>query len=131
MNRIEEDTLSRNVIGCAFDVNNQMGFGFLESVYENCLAILFTRKGLAFERQKALTVTFNGQIGGDFIADFLVEDSLLLELKTVQVLHPVHEAQLVNYLAATGIDRGLLINFGPGKVDIRRKWREYTPTVNA
>lgn len=97
------------------------GFGFLESVYQNALMIEFSRVGLKAEKEKKIQVHYDdGQVIGDFVADILVEDTVILELKSLKQFHPAHEAQLVNYLKVTGMEVGLLINFGE-QVEIKRK----------
>jgi len=116
--------LTEKIIGCAYNVYNEMGFGFLESVYEKCLLIELEKAGIRAESQKPITVHYDGKLVGNFIADILVEDKVILELKSVRRLTEVHEVQLVNYLTATGIDVGLLINFGAIKVRVKRKVRE-------
>mgnify|MGYP006295017257 CR=1 FL=1 len=116
--------LTEKIIGCAYKVYNEMGFGFLESVYEKCLLIELEKAGIRAESQKQITVHYDGQLVGNFIADILVEGKVILELKSVRRLAEVHEVQLVNYLTATGVDVGLLINFGAIKVRVKRKVRE-------
>lgn len=105
--------LSKKVIGLYYDVYNELGFGFLESLYESALAVAFTDARLDFERQVALPVWFRGQQIGDYRADIVVERQLIVELKAVSNLTQAHEAQLLNYLRATDIEIGLLMNFGP------------------
>ncbi len=100
-----------------------MGFGFLESVYEKCLLIELKKAGLNAQAQQPITVYYNGAIVGEFIADVIVENEVILELKSVRNLTVSHEVQLVNYLTATCKDVGLLINFGEKKVEIKRKVR--------
>ena len=100
-----------------------MGFGFLESVYENCMRIELSALGLKNEAQEAITVYYKDQVVGEFIADLLVEDTVIVELKSVRGLVQAHEVQLVNYLQATKIDVGLLINFEQQKVEVKRKSR--------
>lgn len=112
------------IIGCAYQVYNKIGYGFLESVYEKCLFIELRKSGLAAEAQKAITVYYDGQIVGAFAAVILVENIIILELKSVRQIVKVHEVQLVNYLVATGKDVGLLINFGEQEVEVKRKVRE-------
>lgn len=119
----EYRALTERVIGCAFRVFNRMGYGFAESVYEKCLMIELRRDGLTVEPQKPITVFYEGEIVGEFIADLFVAGLLLVELKSVRALAPVHEVQLVNYLVATGTAIGLLINFGESGVDVKRKVR--------
>lgn len=116
--------ITEKIIGCAYEVYNKMGFGFLESVYEKCLIIELKKKGLKTESQKPISVKYDDEIVGDFKADLLVEDEVIIELKSVINLSKIHEAQLVNYLVATGKPLGLLINFGEQKVNVKRKVRE-------
>jgi len=96
------------------------GFGFLESVYQNALLIELIKAGLQSEKEKKIQVHYDNQLVGDYAADIIVEDTIILELKSVKELHPAHEAQLINYLKATGIEIGLLINFGES-VQVKRK----------
>jgi GxxExxY protein len=95
-----------------YEVYNELGNGFLESVYENALHIVLTGYGLYVERQKGINVFFRGKIIGDFKADLIVNEKVIIELKAVRALDPAHEAQLINYLKATDIEVGLLLNFG-------------------
>ena len=112
--------LTAKIIECAFKVHGNLGFGFLESVYQNALLIELLKAGVQAEKQKGIQVHYDGRIVGDFVADIIVEDKVILELKSVKDLHPAHEAQLINYLKATGAEVGLLINFGD-RVEIKRK----------
>lgn len=121
------DDLIKLIISATFKVHNTLGFGFLESVYENSLIIELRKLGLNVKPQLRIQVQYEGHVVGDFIADLLVEDCLILELKAVNQLSVMHEVQLVNYLKATGIDYGLLINFGSERAEIRKKFRQYTP----
>lgn len=116
------DELTEKVIGCAYRVHNEMGTGFLEKVYENSMGIELAELGLGLKQQLPIPVKYHGEVVGDFCADLIVEDILIVELKAVQELHKIHEVQLVNYLTATGIDNGLLINFGTS-VEVKRKFR--------
>ena len=111
------------IIGCAFDVSNELGAGFLESVYENALKIALRERGIHATSQVPLQVYFRGHLVGKFYADLLVADEVIVELKTVSSLAQQHEAQLINYLSATGTEVGLLINFGNPKVQYRRLTR--------
>jgi GxxExxY protein len=95
-----------------YEVYNELGDGFLESVYENALYIVLAGHGLHVERQKDISVFFRGIRIGDFKADLIVEEKVIIELKAVRTLDPAHEAQLINYLKATTIEIGLLLNFG-------------------
>ncbi len=113
-------TLTEKIIGAAFKVHNRIGAGFQEKVYENALAQELDSLGLRAEQQKPLEVMYGGKPVGDFVADILVEHCVLLELKATRSLDKTHEDQLVNYLKASGIEVGLLVNFG-SSVQIRRK----------
>lgn len=117
------EELTGRIISCAFKVYNTMGFGYLESVYERCLLIELRKAGLTAESKIPITVFYEQQIVGEFIADILVEDTIIIELKSVRQLAKFHEMQLVNYLVATKKDVGLLINFGEEKVEVKRKLR--------
>ncbi|MGN6112480.1 MAG: GxxExxY protein [Luteimonas sp.] len=105
--------LTERVIGAFYSTYNELGFGFLESVYENALAFQLENCGLKVLRQHPIVVNFRGRVVGEFRADLFVEDVLLVEIKSARSLVPVHEAQLLNYLKATGLRLGLLANFGP------------------
>ena len=120
---MEHGELTEAVIGCAYRVYNTMGFGFLESVYEKCLMIELREAGLDAESQTPVKVYYEGDVVGDFVADVLVEDTVIVELKSVRRITQAHEVQLVNYLVATGKEIGLILNFGEGKVEVRRKAR--------
>ena len=122
---MEINALTERVIGCAYKVHNELGPGFLEKVYENALRIELVEAGLAAAQQHPVPVRYRGQLVGDFYADLIVESRVIIELKAVQNLAKEHEVQLVNYLAATGINDGLLINFG-ASVEVKRKFRKYT-----
>ncbi len=121
---MQYEDLTKAIIGCAYRVYNTMGFGFLESVYEKCMLIELAEAGIHAESQVAVPVQYHGQGVGDFVADIIVDKCVILELKSVQRLIKIHEVQLVNYLVATGIPVGLLINFGEGHVDVKRKMRQ-------
>jgi GxxExxY protein len=101
-----------------------MGFGFLESVYEKCMLIELRKEGLNAESQKPITVTYDNEIVEEFIADIIVEDTIILELKSVKRIVKAHEVQLVNYLVAIDKPIGLILNFGEWKVEIKRKVKE-------
>jgi len=124
---MEYEELTEKIIGCAYLAYNKMGFGFLEPVYEKCLMIELQGSGLSAESQKAITVHYDGQVVGEFVADIIVEDAIIVELKSVRAINASHEAQLVNYLVATGKRVGLLLNFGENKVEVKRKWRDFSP----
>ena len=104
--------LTEAIIGVFFDVYNELGHGFLESVYEKAFDIALVAKGLDVRHQIEIPVWFRGQNIGEFVADMLIDGTVLIELKAVRTLDPGHEAQLLNYLRATEIEVGLLFNFG-------------------
>ena len=112
--------LTEKIIGAAYKAHNTLGFGFLEKVYENALAVELERGGLQVEQQSSVQVTYQGQLVGDYVADLIVEASVIVEVKAVAALERVHEVQLVNYLKATSLKVGLLINFGR-KVQVKRR----------
>ena len=118
------DELTEKVIGCSYAVHNALGAGFLEKVYENALRIELTEAGLNVKKQHPIPVAYRGEVVGDFFADLVVENCLIVELKAVQSITKEHEVQLVNYWASTGIDDGLLINLG-SSVEVKRKFRQY------
>ena len=120
---MEERKLTEKIIGCAYRVYNQMGFGFLESVYEKCMLIELNKAGLDADSQKPIKVYYDNDIVGDFVADIIVNDTIILELKSVRRVIKAHEVQLVNYLVATRKPVGLLLNFGETKVNVKRKPR--------
>ncbi len=105
--------LTQAIIQVFYDVYNELGHGFLESVYEEAMAIALTQHGVKAARQCPLPVWFRGQQVGDFRADLVVGDAVIVELKAARTLEPAHEAQLLNYLRASNIEVGLLLNFGP------------------
>ncbi len=118
------EKLTEKIIGCAYQVYNKMGFGFLESVYEKCLMIELKKTGLKAESQHPIVVHYEDTVVGEFAADIIVEDSIILEIKAVRHIAKAHEVQLVNYLNATQKDIGLIINFGEKEVEIKRKIRK-------
>ena len=120
---LKHESITSVVLGCAFAVMKELGAGFLESVYEKALVIALEEKGLAAQAQAPIRVMFRGRCVGEFFADILVEGKVILELKAVKALAPEHQAQVINYLNATGIEVGLLINFGNPKVEYRRLTR--------
>ena len=120
---MEHKELTEKIIGCAYQVYNKMGFGFLESVYEKCLMIELKKAGLVAEAQVPIVVEYEGENVGEFVADVLVEQTVILELKSVRRIVRAHEIQLVNYLTATGKEIGLILNFAEEKVEVKRKVR--------
>jgi GxxExxY protein len=123
MRLMDHKEITEAIIGCAFRVYNTMGYGFLESVYENCMMIELKRAGLLAEAQKPITVLYDDREVGHFVADLLVEETVIVELKSVRSTSTAHEVQLVNYLTATGKPVGLLLNFSEKKVEVTRKVR--------
>jgi GxxExxY protein len=121
---MQYETLTKEIIGAAHAVYNEMGFGFLESVYESCMIVEMTSRGLFAEAQKPIEVFYRGHPLGYFVADLIVDDLVIVELKSMRQLIEAHEVQLVNYLTATGKPVGLLINFAANGVEIKRKVRE-------
>ena len=108
------------IIGCAFDVHNELGAGFLEGVYENALALALRELGHAVQQQPPLLVRFRDQVVGEFRPDLLVDGAVVVEVKALAGLLPIHEAQLLNYLRGTGLSVGLLINSGR-RVEYKRR----------
>jgi len=117
---VQYDELTEKILGAAFEVSNELGCGFLESVYEKALLVALKDLDLTTEAQKPLKVSFRSHVVGDFVADIVVEHKVLLELKAVKALAPEHIAQVLNYLKATGLEVGLLINFGNSRLEYRR-----------
>ena len=112
--------LTGRIIRACLDVHNELGCGFLEKVYQEALAIVLTEQGISFEREKHLPIIFHGTtLQCDYIADFVVEDKVILELKAISDLDSLFEAQVINYLKATGIQEGLLVNFGKQDLQIK------------
>ena len=126
---MEYEELTHKIIGYAYKVFNELGFGFLESVYKKAMIIELAKNNLKVEAEKPLKVYYDNQVVGDFYIDLFVEDLLVVELKSVQNLAKEHEVQLVNYLNALKKDIGLLINFGPTGVDVKRKYRTVKGSV--
>ena len=127
---MEYEEVTREIIGCAYRAYNKMGFGFLESVYEKCLLIELRKAGLKAESQKPITVFYDNEIVGEFVTDIIVNDIIILELKSARQIVKAHEVQLVNYLVATGKSVGLIINFGKRKVEIKRKLKDLTTNID-
>ena len=121
---MKHEEITHKIIGCAYKVHNQLGFGFLESVYQKALIIELTKNNLKVDAEKPLKVYYDNQVVGDFYTDLFVEDEIIVELKSVQSLAKEHEVQLVNYLKGLNKDIGLLINFGPTGVRVKRKYRK-------
>jgi GxxExxY protein len=122
---MEYENLTHEIIGCAYRVFNTLGFGFLESVYQKAMIIELNKAGLNSEEEKSLKVYYDNLVVGNFSIDLYVEGTVVVELKSVQSLLIEHEVQLVNYLKGLKRDIGLLINFSPSGVDVKRKYKEF------
>jgi GxxExxY protein len=116
----ELDGITQKIIGCAFNVGNELGTGFLEKVYENALYFELKEHGFKVEQQKAIQIQYHGNVVGDYVCDLLVNNIVILEIKTVRLLDSIHMAQGLNYLRATNLRVCLLVNFGKKKVEVRR-----------
>ena len=123
---MKHEELTHKIIGCAYKAYNELGFGFLESVYKKAMIIELTKNNIKVEDEKFLRVYYDNHIVGEFSADLFVEDTVVVELKSVETLAKQHEVQLVNYLNGLKKDIGLLINFGLSGVDVKRKYRKHT-----
>jgi GxxExxY protein len=117
---VRVNALSERIIGCAFRVLNTLGTGFLEKVYENALAHEMREAGLSVAQQKGITVYYNGIVVGEYVADLVVEETVVVELKASKTLDPAHTAQCINYLKATRLHLCLLLNFGRPRLEIHR-----------
>lgn len=114
------EAITGKILEAAFEVAHELGCGFLESVYEKALKIALQNKGFRVTEQHPIKVYFRGQDVGEFYADLFVEEKVIVELKAAKALAPEHQAQVINYLKATGIEVGLLINFGQPKIEYKR-----------
>jgi GxxExxY protein len=121
---MEYEDITSKIIRAAYKVYQQLGFGFLESVYKKAMVIELTKNNLKAEEEKPLKVYYDGHIVGDFFVDLFVSGFIVVELKSVQRLAKEHEVQLVNYLKGMNRDIGLLINFGSSGVEVKRKYRD-------
>jgi len=117
---LKDEDITYKIRGCVYEVFRELGAGFLEKVYENALVIELTKQGLDCKVQHPLLVKYKGKVVGEYIVDILVESRIVLELKAVNKLLPAHEAQLLNYMKATNVELGLLINFTHPKAEIKR-----------
>ena len=112
--------ITEKILEAAFEVSKELGSGFLESVYKNAMVIALRAKGMIVENEKPISVMFRGQSIGQFYADLFVDNKVIVELKAVSALAPEHSAQTINYLKATSIEVGMLINFGRPKIEYKR-----------
>jgi len=117
---LKHKELSKKIIAAAFAVHKELGYGFVEKVYKNALAIELQENGIKCAIEVPLKVFYHEKTVGDYYADMVVEDKIIVEVKAVSDLEPIHEVQLVNYLKATGLNVGLLINFGQS-VKVKRR----------
>jgi GxxExxY protein len=115
--------LAGEVIGCAMRVHRTLGRGFLEIIYRNALCVELKEAGINYVTEDPIKVRYRGIEVGSYFADIFVENCLIVELKAIEKLHPAHEVQVVNYLSATGIDDGLLLNFGSRSLEFKKKAR--------
>ena len=120
-----EYDLAGKVIGLAMKVHRTLGFGFLETVYQKALQIELLRASFKADLEQPIQVLYEGVVVGDFLADIVVNDVLIIEIKAISSLSPAHEVQLVNYLTATNKDEGLLLNFGRESLEFKKKFRIY------
>lgn len=112
--------LSYEIIGLAMEVHRRLGFGFLEKVYENALMVLFEKNEISAQQQVPLRIYFEGKIVGDYIADILVDSKIILELKSVEKIADAHRAQMLNYLRATRLRLGMILNFSKKSLEYKR-----------
>ena len=118
--KLAERELTERIIGVFFSVHNELGYGFLESVYDNAMCVALREAGIEISRQVPFSIEFRGQIVGDYRADLIADQRVILEIKAIPALGQAQEAQLLNYLKASQIEVGLLLNFGP-KAEFKRK----------
>jgi len=114
------DEITEKIIGCAYRLANTLGCGFLEKVYENALAHELRKAGLRVQQQASVQVHYDDVVVGDYVADLIVEGNVLVELKATKAIDQIHMAQCLNYLKATGLRLGLLINFGTPRIQMKR-----------
>ena len=117
---MDTDKVTETIIGCAMKVSNTLGVGFLEKVYENALAIELRKARLVAEQQKPILVRYEGAVVGDYVADIVVNGAVLLELKAAKFIDQIHQAQLLNYMKATALKVGLILNFGTTRLGVKR-----------
>ncbi|GLI56934.1 hypothetical protein PM10SUCC1_24480 [Propionigenium maris DSM 9537] len=120
MDNIIYRDLSYKIIGLAMTVHKELGYGFLEKVYENALMVLFEESGISANQQEPINIHFRDKIIGSYIADIVVDNLIILELKCVSEISSKHKAQTANYLKATGIKLGIILNFGKDSLEFQR-----------
>lgn len=118
--KINEAELTQRIIGCAYTVSNSLGSGFLEKVYENALTIELRKNKLSYQQQSPVKIIYDGIVVGEYVSDLVIESKVLIELKACKAIDDAHVAQCLNYLKATNLQLGLIINFGKPKIEIRR-----------
>ena len=121
---MKKEDITHKIIGCSYTVFNALGFGFLESVYKKAMVIELRNQNLAAIEEEPLKVYYEGKVVGEFFVDLFVENEIIVELKSVENLSKAHEVQLVNYLNGLEKEIGLLINFGPTGIEVKRKYRK-------
>jgi len=114
------DEITKRVIGCAYADSNTLGAGFVEKVYERAMVVELRANGLAIAQQHVMSVNYKGVVVGDYVADLVVANEMIVEIKAVKALDEVHAAQCMNYLKATGLRIALLLNFGKPRIELRR-----------
>ena len=117
---LEHGEITEQIVGAAFEVHSILGYGFLEQVYQRAMQVELTARGMKAELESKIKVTYKGEVVGDYQADLLVAERVIVEIKVAREYQPADEAQLLNELKATGIKVGLLINFGRARVEFRR-----------
>lgn len=121
------ENIIKTIVQCIYNVRGILGPGYLESVYKKALMREFELNNLCAAEEVPLSVFYKDVLVGNFRADIIVENKVIIELKAVEILNKAHEVQLVNYLTITGIDSGILVNFGADNIQIKRKYRIYSP----
>ena len=121
---MEKENITHKIIGAAYKVFNALGFGFLESVYKRAMVFELRKQNMVVKEEQPLKVYYEKSVVGEFFVDLFVENEIIVELKSVEKLSKAHEVQLVNYLNGMKKDIGLLINFGPNGIDVKRKYRK-------
>jgi len=117
---MDTDKVTEKIISCGIKVSNALGAGFLEKVYENALLLELRKTGLKLEQQKRISVTYENTVVGDYIADLVINDEIIVEVKALNGIDGSHHAQLLNYLKVTGMQVGLILNFGTPRMGIKR-----------
>lgn len=118
--KILHKDLSYQIIGLAMQAHSKLGYGFLEKIYENAMMVLLRQEGIQTKQQEPITVYFEGQVVGDYYADIVVENKIILELKVAEKIIDVHKAQALNYLKATGLKLAIILNFGKERLEYER-----------